>query len=122
MSNVSVSVSRRKRRLLSKTSTTIRPRYGPSMSDASALKSLLRTLARGAEREDASFIKPFAVKLRPDGRRLLGDKCYSEIYEEIAKGRLELIKDGRRSLLTMRSIEAYMASLPPAEVKKYPPK
>jgi hypothetical protein len=64
-------------------------------------------------------LKPFAVPLRTEGRRLLGNKAVSEIYEEASRGLLELVKDGRKTLITIRSIEAYTAGWPPAKIKTY---
>jgi hypothetical protein len=64
-------------------------------------------------------LKPFAIPLRGKARELLGNKAVSEIYEEVAAGRLELLKDGKRSLITLRSIEAYVAGWKPARIKKY---
>ena len=63
-------------------------------------------------------LKPFAVPLRGKARELLGDKAVSQIYEEAARGKLELVKDGKKTLVTLRSIEAYVAAWKPAKVKK----
>jgi hypothetical protein len=52
-------------------------------------------------------------------RELLADKSRSEIYQAVADGRLEALKDGRRTLITMESIERYNKSLPRATIKKY---
>jgi hypothetical protein len=59
------------------------------------------------------------VPLRTEGRRLLGNKAVSEIYEEAARGLLELVKDGRKTLITMRSIDRYTANWRPAKIKTY---
>jgi hypothetical protein len=64
-------------------------------------------------------LKPFAVPLRTEGRRLLGNKAVSEIYEEAARGLLELVKDGRKTLITMRSIDRYTTNWRPAKIKTY---
>jgi ribosomal protein L29 len=80
------------------------------------------TLCRPSSRTGVAMsteLKPFAVPLRGKGRELLGNKAVSEIYEEVAAGNLELVKDGKRSLLTLRSIEAYQASWKPARIKQY---
>jgi hypothetical protein len=63
-----------------------------------------------------SALKPFAVTIA-DAKPLLANKCRSEIYECIARGELDAVKDGRRTLLTMESIERYMAALPRAAFK-----
>jgi hypothetical protein len=63
-----------------------------------------------------SALKPFAVTIA-DARPLLGNKARSEIYEAINRGQLVALKDGRRTLLTTESIEAYMAALPRATFK-----
>ena len=60
-------------------------------------------------------LEPFAVKI-PEAGRLLGNKCRSEIYEEIKAGLLEAVKDGRRTLITVRSIRALQQSWPPAKL------
>jgi hypothetical protein len=64
-------------------------------------------------------LKPFAVPLRTEGKRLLGNKSVSEIYDQASKGRLELVKDGRKTLITLRSIDAYTAGWQPAKIKQY---
>ena len=44
-------------------------------------------------------------------RHLLGDIGNSKFYEEVAAGRLKLVKIGRRSFLTTDEIRRYVASL-----------
>jgi hypothetical protein len=61
-------------------------------------------------------LKPFAVTIRK-AQVLLGDKSRSEVYEAVAHGKLVALKDGGKTLITLSSIEAYMASLPRAEIK-----
>jgi hypothetical protein len=56
-------------------------------------------------------IEPIAVPL-PLARQLLGNKPRSTTYELIADGTLVVLKDGRRTLITLESIRAYMLSLP----------
>jgi hypothetical protein len=63
--------------------------------------------------------KPFAVPVRGEGRRLLGNMAVSRIYEEAAKGNLELVKNGHRTLITTRSIDRYTAGWQPAKIKLY---
>jgi hypothetical protein len=59
----------------------------------------------------------YAVPLQ-EAARLLGNKSRAGMYEAIAAGELEAIKDGRKTLITMRSICARQESLPPAKVRK----
>jgi IS30 family transposase len=60
--------------------------------------------------------EPYAVSLT-EARRLLGDMSHSRIYEVIGQGQLEAIKDGQKTLVTMRSIRARQESLPPAKIR-----
>ena len=59
-------------------------------------------------------LQPFAVKIAV-AQTLLADKARSEIYEAVGRGLLTAIKDGARTLITVESIQRYMASLPPAK-------
>ena len=65
-------------------------------------------------------LKPFAVKI-PAASQLLGDKARSEIYELLAAGLLDGVKDGTRTLITVASIERYLAALPPWRTAKGKP-
>jgi hypothetical protein len=56
-------------------------------------------------------LEPIAVSI-PRARHLLGDKCNSELYAAINEGHLVALKDGRKTLITVESIRAYMAALP----------
>jgi hypothetical protein len=67
-------------------------------------------------------LRPYAVPLRTKGRELLGGKAVSQIYEEAARGKLELVKDGKRTLITLRSIDRYNAALPAAKIKPFAPR
>src|ERR1700683_3914199 len=58
-------------------------------------------------------LKPIAVKIET-ARVLLAGKARSQIYELIARGELEALRDGTRTLITTSSIDRYMAALPPA--------
>jgi hypothetical protein len=64
-------------------------------------------------------LKPFAVPIGL-ARKLLGEKARSQIYEAIGAGKLTAIKDNRKTLITLASIEAYMAALPRAAIKTTP--
>jgi hypothetical protein len=88
-----------------------------SVSDTSVSEG--RRLKRQLS-DTTATIKPFAVPLRGEGRRLLGNKAVSEIYEAAGRGELELVKDGGRTLITLRSIEQYCSKWTPAQIKKYP--
>jgi hypothetical protein len=61
-------------------------------------------------------IEPFAVPLK-EARRLLGDMSHAKIYEIIGRGEVEAVKDGAKTLITMRSIHQRQQSLPPAKIK-----
>jgi hypothetical protein len=56
-------------------------------------------------------LKPTAVPIRM-AIPLLGGKARSEVYVLINKGRLDAVKDGAKTLITVASIDAYMSSLP----------
>ena len=75
------------------------------MENASPIKQ------RPANESVAECLKPFAVKI-PVASNLLGDKSRSEIYELLAAGLLEGVKDGARTLIVVKSIERYNAALP----------
>jgi hypothetical protein len=66
-------------------------------------------LIRPADTEP--YLKPYAVPIKT-AQKLLGDKARSEIYPLIAKGELEAIKDGAKTLIVLASIERRQASLP----------
>jgi hypothetical protein len=68
----------------------------------------------------ASALKPIAVPV-PEAQRLCGDKCRSSLYDAIARGELEAVKDGAKTLITLESIERRQANLPPAKIKPLPP-
>ena len=68
--------------------------------------------------EVAIPLKPFAVPIAK-ARELLADKAISEIYVLAGRGQLELLKDGHKTVVTLASIEHYMRSLPPAQIKPY---
>jgi hypothetical protein len=61
-------------------------------------------------------LEPIAVPV-PTARRLLGNKATSEVYEAIGRGDLVALKDGRKTLITIASIRAYVAALPRASIK-----
>jgi hypothetical protein len=65
-------------------------------------------------------LKPVAVPIKT-ARLLLGGKARSEVYAAIGRGQLVALKDAKKTLVTVASIEAYMASLPPAKIKTRPP-
>ena len=60
--------------------------------------------------EDVSFSGPLLIPIK-EGRRLLGGIGNSKFYEEVAIGRLKLVKMGRRSFLTPGEIRRYVAAL-----------
>jgi hypothetical protein len=68
-------------------------------------------------KDDAAIapLTPFAVTILA-AKPLLANKCRSQIYEAIARGELDAIKDGPRTLIVVSSIERYMRSRPPARI------
>jgi hypothetical protein len=65
-------------------------------------------------------LRPQAVPIQR-ARVLLGDKSRSSIYEAVNEGKLDALKDGARTLITVESIERYMAALPrPARLTRLP--
>jgi hypothetical protein len=60
-------------------------------------------------------LRPSVVRISVAGK-LLGDKSRSEIYEAIADGKLDAVKDGHKTLITVASIERYIAALPRAKI------
>jgi hypothetical protein len=50
-------------------------------------------------------------------RAALGNKARSEIYEAAARGDLDLVKDGHKTLVTVASIRSYQAKWPRITVK-----
>ena len=64
-------------------------------------------------------LKPYAVTVK-EACRLQGGKAHSQFYVEAGRGEYELIKDGSKTLVTVRSIEQRLARLPRAAVKSPP--
>jgi len=56
--------------------------------------------------------EPLAVSIL-EGCRIIGVKR-SSIYREIAAGRIRALKAGKRTLLPMESLRAWLAALPPS--------
>lgn len=54
-----------------------------------------------------------------EARKLLANKGRSQIYDAIADGKLDAVKDGKKTLITIKSIDRYLAQLPVAKIKKY---
>jgi hypothetical protein len=79
--------------------------------------SILLAAAGGAS--VFSLLKPYAVTFE-QARQLLADKGRNQVYELIKAGKLEAIRDGAKTLITVRSIEAYMTGLPRAELAEPP--
>jgi len=59
----------------------------------------------------AAPLRPVAVPLKI-AKQLLGNKSKSVIYVMIAQGKLDAVKDGRKTLVTTASIDQYMSNLP----------
>jgi hypothetical protein len=67
----------------------------------------------------SSQIRPLLVTI-DDACILLGRRPKtgrSSINQKIARGELDAVKDGDRTLVTMESVERLAASLPPAQFK-----
>jgi hypothetical protein len=66
-------------------------------------------------------VQPIAVTI-PDTQVALGKKSRSTIYEAVGDGRLDAIKDGNKTLITVASIIRYATAMPPAEIAPMPPR
>jgi hypothetical protein len=64
-----------------------------------------------------SDIEPFAVPVK-EARRLLGNKSNASLYTAIARGELEAVKDGKKTLITTRSIHKRQQNLPAFKSKQ----
>lgn len=73
-----------------------------------------------SNRAPDTYLKPVAVPIKV-ARILLGGKARSEVYAAIGRGQLVALKDAKKTLVTVASIESYMANLPPAQIKTLPP-
>jgi hypothetical protein len=73
-------------------------------------------MASDNQQTAAPALEPVAVSIR-EAQRLLGDKARSQLYKDIARGELEAVKDGAKTLITLESIKRRQASLPPAKIK-----
>jgi hypothetical protein len=49
-------------------------------------------------------------------RELLADKGHTQVYDDIKAGLLDARKDGTKTVVTVASIAARIASMPPAEL------
>lgn len=63
-----------------------------------------------AKQSQLAATEPLAVTI-PEGCRLIGVKR-STVYREIAAGRITALKAGKRTLLPVASLRAWLASLP----------
>jgi excisionase family DNA binding protein len=66
-----------------------------------------------------SLLEPFSVSVQ-EAARLMG-VCRVTVYEAIARGELIALKDGSKrgkTKVTLASIKAREASLPPAQIKR----
>jgi hypothetical protein len=78
------------------------------------LKTELLKSTAAAQIQD---LRPLVVTVSV-ARKLLGDKSRSEIYEAIGRNDLEALKDGAKTLISVLSIERYLAALPAAKIKR----
>jgi hypothetical protein len=65
-------------------------------------------------------LKPFAVSVAEAAR--ITDSGESTIWEKLAKGELDAVKDGVRTKVTLASIERHVASWPKAEFQPLKPR
>jgi hypothetical protein len=65
-------------------------------------------------------LKPFAVSVAEAAR--ITDSGASTIWEKLAKGELDAVKDGVRTKVTMVSIERHVASWPKAKFQPLKPR
>jgi hypothetical protein len=65
-------------------------------------------------------LKPFAVSVAEAAR--ITDSGESTIWEKLAKGELDAVKDGVRTKVTMASLERHVASWPKAEFQPLKPR
>lgn len=71
---------------------------------------------------NAAFtVQPFGLSIA-DTRQVLGGKSLSGIYEAAAEGKLQFVKDGNKTLVTLQSIKNYIASMPAAKIAMPPPR
>ena len=61
-------------------------------------------------------VKP--VMLTIDDAATYSGEPRSKLYELAAAGRLKVFKSGRRTLISVASLDAHIASLPPAQIGK----
>jgi len=66
-------------------------------------------------------IEPFALSVSVT-QHVLGDKALSTLYEAGARGDLEFVKDGAKTLITLASIKRYIAAMPRAVLTPTPPR
>jgi hypothetical protein len=64
-------------------------------------------------------LKPYAVSI-PVAQSLMGDKSRSEVYEARARGEVDFVKDGKKTLVVLASIERRQAALPVATMVEPP--
>jgi hypothetical protein len=71
-------------------------------------------------------LRPFAVSI-PTAQMLLGEKSVASLYNDLGRPaddplRLEAVKDGSKTLITLESIERRQRSLPKAKIAPPPKK
>jgi hypothetical protein len=66
-------------------------------------------------------VEPFALSVAVT-QHVLGDKALSTLYEAGARGDLEFVKDGGKTLITLASIKRYIAAMRPAVLTPTPPR
>jgi hypothetical protein len=68
------------------------------------------------QRSQTPVLEPTHVSI-PEARRLTGGKSRTSLYTAIARGELDAVKDGTKTLITLASIRRRQANLPPAKIK-----
>jgi len=70
--------------------------------------------------EDTNPLAPLVVSVKEAQR--IAAKGKTKIYEACAEGKLEAVKDGSKTLITVTSLHAYVAALPRATFRKPAPR
>src|SRR5262249_24298045 len=68
----------------------------------------------------AAHVEPIFVSVAAAAEILATSR--SEIYQRIARGELEAVKDGSRTKITFESLKRIAATLPKANIKLYIPR
>jgi hypothetical protein len=103
---------------------TLQDASGLLINPAGPKPGALPPMLRGSPNDDVSsddqhITEPLVVSLR-QASRILGDKAITYVYQLGNEGRLDLRKDGRKTVVTMASLRSYCETLPVAQLKVRP--